>query len=433
MLSDRSDPPTLTSRKRSRQDYSAEDIPTPVSNIADWSYGMDTTDSMARSDTMDPGSPMPFVNTRYQLAGGLDTPTSAAAAAHDIEQSEYADAGYRKRLSDGTPTIETSYSPFFPQTSASYFTDPNGRTRTNGYETQSAGWSKLAIEVVGTVVGKFWEFCKTGAFRGFTAGGGKAYEIQQPRPQTPRESNFQDEVESMVFERGLDRGSTPIPGQFIDDDYISDYIDRRTLESTPPRASKRLHLSNDDGELERNWIMVSSEKTRQMTTPQSRPKQVVRHPITMASSAGRRITTATNTSRPIASRAGSRRPLLNGVRPSAVSHAGSPGLHPTRPASFASPRSPGGSRLPMPSSNHSKQNSSGLSGQNSTPSPVSVEAQRFVARMKKEEKEADESIRRFNAQLQAMIREGKEALGTRIEVDEVNELVMEELLDDGFE
>lgn len=58
--------------------------------------------------------------------------------------------------------------------------------------------------------------------------------------------------------------------------------------------------------------------------------------------------------------------------------------------------------------------------------------------MKRENQEADESIRRFNSQLQAMIREGKEALGTKIEVTgadglegEMDDmLVMEEVTDE---
>jgi hypothetical protein len=405
--------------------------------MADWSNGMDTSYSMARSESMDPGSPIPFVNTRYQLSGGLDTPTAAAAAAHDIEQSEYADAGYRKRLSDGASTnFENGHSNYFPHTPAPQFIDSNGRGRTNVSETQSAGWGKLAIEVVGDVVTKVWEFCKAGAFRGFTAGGGKAYGIQGNEPHTPQEPTFRpEEVEYTNFGRGAERESTPIPGQFIEDDYISEYIDRRALESTPPRASKRLHIGNDDGELERNWIMVSSSTTTQMASPQSKAKPLARYSMPTASSAGRRLTATTTTTRPAASRANSRRPLLHRNGASGVSHAGSPGLHAARPASFASPRSPGGSRLPMPSNNYNqaKQNLGGLNGASVTASPASIEAQKYAARVKREEQEADESIRRFNAQLQAMIREGKEALGTRIEVDEVDELVMEELLDDGFE
>jgi hypothetical protein len=50
-------------------------------------------------------------------------------------------------------------------------------------------------------------------------------------------------------------------------------------------------------------------------------------------------------------------------------------------------------------------------------SPAAKEAQRWAALKKKEEREADESIRRLDRQLKAMIREGKEALGTKIEVE----------------
>jgi hypothetical protein len=50
-------------------------------------------------------------------------------------------------------------------------------------------------------------------------------------------------------------------------------------------------------------------------------------------------------------------------------------------------------------------------------SPAAKEAQRWAALIRKEEREADESIRRLDAQLKAMIREGKEALGTKVEVD----------------
>jgi hypothetical protein len=50
-------------------------------------------------------------------------------------------------------------------------------------------------------------------------------------------------------------------------------------------------------------------------------------------------------------------------------------------------------------------------------SPAAREAARWAALKKKEEREADQSISRLDAQLKAMIREGKEALGTRIEVE----------------
>jgi hypothetical protein len=439
ILSEPFERPTIIGKKRSRHDYSVESNATPLSIMGDWSNGMETSDSMARSESMDPGSPIPFVNTRYQLAGGLDTPTAAATAAHDVGRSEYAEVGYRKTLSDlsegGVTAQENDHGSYFPEPPTYQFTDANGRARTQSYEPQKAGWSRLAIEVVGGVVGKVWEFCKAGAFRGFAAGGGKAYSIETPRPHTPVESAFQlDEPQekASMFDCVGDRESTPIPGQYIEspeDDYITDYMDRRALESIPPRPSKRLQISNEDGDLARNWIMVSNGNTP-VEAPTSMTKPTARYSMPTASSAGRNFV-RTTVARP-ASRANGRRPVLS-TRTSAVSHAGSPGLNPACPASFASPRSPGGTRISSPMNHHPNKKISIQHGHGGTPSPVSIETQKFAARKRREEKEADESIRRFNAQLQAMIREGKEALGTRVEVDETDELVMEDLLDDGFE
>ncbi len=50
-------------------------------------------------------------------------------------------------------------------------------------------------------------------------------------------------------------------------------------------------------------------------------------------------------------------------------------------------------------------------------SPAAKEAARWAALKRKEEREQDESLRRLDRQLKDLIREGKEALGTKIEVD----------------
>lgn len=55
-------------------------------------------------------------------------------------------------------------------------------------------------------------------------------------------------------------------------------------------------------------------------------------------------------------------------------------------------------------------------------SPLAVEAQRYAAKIRRREKEEDASIRRLNQQLKAMIREGKEALGTKIEIDDAMDM-----------
>jgi hypothetical protein len=53
-------------------------------------------------------------------------------------------------------------------------------------------------------------------------------------------------------------------------------------------------------------------------------------------------------------------------------------------------------------------------------SPVSVQTQRYIVQQRRREREEDASLQRLNRQLQAMIQEGKQALGTRIEVDDVD-------------
>ena len=53
-------------------------------------------------------------------------------------------------------------------------------------------------------------------------------------------------------------------------------------------------------------------------------------------------------------------------------------------------------------------------------SPVSVETQRYVAQMRRMEREEDASLRRLNRQLQTMIKEGKQALGTQVEIDDLD-------------
>lgn len=52
--------------------------------------------------------------------------------------------------------------------------------------------------------------------------------------------------------------------------------------------------------------------------------------------------------------------------------------------------------------------------------PASADMQRHAARMRRKEREEDASIQRLNKQLQDMIRQGKEALGTTVEVDDID-------------
>lgn len=427
--------PLVVSKKRGRQNSTVNNKATPIAQMTDWPNGLHTNDSIARSGSIDPGSPMPFVNTRYQIAGGLDTPT--AAVANYFEESEFSDTGYRRNLSNGSamrPHFEAEYHSFARLPSSASM-ESNGRSRIPSQETpRSQGWSKAALSVVGDVVGRVWQFCKAGAFTGFSAGGGHGYQLD-PYHTTEGEIDNQNDNEfwdpeiaqkGTMFGDTSGRSSTLLPGQYPEEDslYIVDYMDRAVPENTPPRAAKRRQIETEgtDTGLGKNWVVVPSAPST------ATPKPVARYSMPTASSVSRRqmngsISTA---SRPGA-RAGPRRPLLH-ARPSAVSHAGSPGLRSSGPASYASPRSPGGSRIPIPVSSKSS-----LPGP-SAASPAAVEAQKWAAKKRKEEQEADKSMRRLNAQLQAMIREGKEALGTKFEVQDVEEVTMEDAsVDEGFE
>lgn len=364
---------------------------------------------------------MPLVNTKYVLAGGLDTPGVAASKAEDVAESEYfSDVGYRRELSDDTRLQgllgeESRYQSFAPlDVDRESNGRPRSRTSSRLFTGEGEQWSRTALQVVGGVVGgvvgKVWEFCKTSAFRGFHAGGGKGYTINATKnpihPSIEEDSFWEGEKSATTFGM-VDRELTPLPGQFPEEDFIPDYMDRATPEGTPPRAGKRRQVANNGDELAKNWVVVPP--TANVHTPSKlQPRGPARYSMPTVSSASRRSVAG----RP-ASRAGGtvglgpRRPMLQ----SRVSHAGSPALQSKAGASFASPRSPGGSKIPRESP------MAGVKTTANADSPAAKEAQRWAALKRKEEREADESIRRLDAQLKAMIREGKEALGTKVEVE----------------
>lgn len=143
--------------------------------------------------------------------------------------------------------------------------------------------------------------------------------------------------------------------------------------TTPPRAAKKIRRENETGgDMSASWVHVSrgtspSRLSRRKTCPSN-------------NSAGKPVPKL------------GRRPILPASRQSLTSVAGSPGLRSDRSASFASPRSP------------------------TRESPLSAEVQRQAAKMRKRELEEDANLKRLNQQLKAMIKEGKEALGTKFEI-----------------
>ena len=351
-------------------------------------------------------SPAPLINTTYRLAGGLDTPTAALSSVYEADyrsrdeewesRRDWTQTRKQNLVEDREEYDDYGYKDWNPLAH-----ERNGRSRggasssTNGVRN---GWGQTIIRVAGQV----WSFCRSGPFRGFYAGGGQGYRVNETR--SARTASRTEELNDKAMQEEpspLDVvETTPTPVLFSDHAMNEKYF---TPDNTPPRPAKRIQREKGAGEATGHWVMVSASNT-----PRARDGSPVR-----MQKAGRKVGTPQSLS--TASKAG-RRAGLSPTRQSAVLHAGSPALHVKHPASFASPRSP--------------------SSPSKGTSLVSTGAQRLVAKRRRQEREVLDSIQTFNQQLKAMIREGKEALGTKFEVDDEPGFTdtaadMDEMEDDG--
>ncbi|KAK3985145.1 hypothetical protein QBC44DRAFT_163136 [Cladorrhinum sp. PSN332] len=470
---------------------------------------------------------------RYTLAGQINaTPFGPAAGAENglLEDSVYSDVDYRKRLG---PTTNEPGSPSDQPYDAGNADEPHQLTNA------AAGWSIFnPLGTIGEMVGKVWEFCRTGAFRGFHAGGGNGYTFNGTTvTETKSVGNGQGQGQAWCNEHDIptlpsedppihNSGlSDPFQQQQIPSPFTNDYQDDYdSPDSTPRPAAKRRQLSSNRDEL-RNWVVVDEQPEQNQapsntntfsaglkaaTTTSSRPHAPIRARSTFYASSGRRINAPS-----------SRFTGGTPVRPRSslrISHAGSPDVvnrsfTPTsrEPASFASPRqstaapihhdSP--SRIPLPIQSYSanpfagaqpvltsptsptntttglssasrpssrqsprhshnisassiSRPSSGISSRPISPtktshrrnqsgttssgrrhsllsssgvlvdhhdtkvqaSPrLSAEAKQLAQKKIAAEKETDAKVDAFNARLMAMIRQGREALGTKVEVE----------------
>lgn len=308
------------------------------------------------------GSPAPLVNTDYHLAGGLEETKQLETDENQDAMEEELD--YRpNRYRD--PTVLQAREE--EHENNSYENQNNGRgnrkrshsisEETNKTESPYSSWSRAVFNVVG----KVWDFCWSSAFRGFSAGGGQSYRMTANSPPTLDQSSWQMvSRQDDVF--GPDaQSSNPIPGDFpVDEDEDSEKARDRDLRA--------------------NWVLVPDGKQQSSSSRSSSPTNMARR-VPRRSSAWR-AQPYRSTGMPRLSR----RPVLNPTRTSVTISA--------RPAT------PTKSQF-TPSRPSSKD------------SPALI-----AAKVRRRELEEDASIRRLNNQLKAMIREGREALGTRVEIDE---------------
>ena len=379
------------SRKRSRYDSYMSDQATPFSAQSHaWSSISPTTPSLETPEAM---SPIPFVSTKYELAGGLDTPAAARSSA--MERGDDSEADLHLRGGRGFRGFDLTAESYFPCTTPALARESNGRPRTQNPPRLRDGLGKAVYSFVG-VAGKVLEFCKATAFKGFYAGGGQGYEIKPPIQSAEESQSIWLDKDNNNELRTFERETSAVPGGFPEEDFIPDYMSQD--HSTPPRAAKKVRREHGTAEVGASWVLVGSNPTSREASP---------------SRLSHRKVPSAYSSSPLQPRPKlSRRPILPASRPSQTSFAGSPGMRSDRPASYASSRSP----LTSPTK-HPRD------------SPVSVEVQRHAARMRKRELQEDANLKRFNQQLKAMIKEGKEALGTKFEVEEEGD---DEPMDEGY-
>ncbi|KAM0273872.1 hypothetical protein ACHAQH_008167 [Verticillium albo-atrum] len=454
-------------RKRARADTSREQTP-----LQEWTdANINAAGLVDRNRT-----PVQAVKSgqsaeRYTLAGQLETPGGFHPTGENgmLEESLYSDSDYRKALGSKRHLVEFE-SPMNGQ--PTMLVKPSQET--------NEGWSRFAFNAIGGVMGKVWEFCRGGAFTGFYAGGGTPYAMdgQRPVPASPTKAVTHVEKPRDYFSpensSAFDRNDRNVPGGFPQSDYMPynpEALEALTPDSTPSRpAVKRRQVSEND-ELRRNWIMVDEaspgEKARTASRASMRPQSRNSRP---SMTTGRRISVPVSRLNTTPSQA--RRNSLRS--PHAVSPARTVREQPASTASCASVRSPrpcspgplsplSPSRIPIPSqpagrgsnpfsrpsssAGHYRSNScvtspirpalthrrthsgaSAASPRGQTPrdlddnvdaSPrLSMEAKRLAAKRRKDQQDADLRINDFNSRLQDMIRQGREALGTTIEVDD---------------
>ena len=345
--------------------------------------------------SLDAPSPVPLVNFSYRIAGGLDTPT-AEKVRHD-EQHQYE---YEQDLRPNRFNVTQRPDSYFPQTPLS--NDVASRKRRAPLSPR-LGWGKTVWTLTGGVAGKVINFCWSTAFRGFHSGGGTGYNMAVNTPTVMALGLGAVHGETVFDETA--RQQSPIPGGYPEENFIEDYM-LRPESHQGDQTPTQLNDAGGGSSLKSTWVMVDrpvDDSDRSPVRKRARPNG------------------APTTPRPM-SRASTVRPRLHAPR---SSHG----------ASYASPRGSFlGDSLSQPQSSdgrerqHTRSKSQLTSPRRSDmTTPTSPDVIKFQKKQRRLGQKQDSSIQRLNQQMQDMIREAEQALGSKVEVfDEVDDEGYEE-------
>lgn len=387
-------PDISTSRKRPHSNRNHGSYTSSMDQSQDWASLSAASSVACLADTI---SPAPLVDTRYLFAGGLSQP-SPDVNTDRADQSEHEQ--YRRRWGMQSSALETQSS---------------SRTMASSLDqSQGPGWGKLMFSLVGGVAGKMWNICTGAAFKGFYAGGGQGYELKPTSSEQQQQQNMQaaesiwEDLDSRT--PGGTWNPSPLPGQYPQEAFPFTFESKSNFEvkeDTPPRPSKRMHT--DAGS---SWVMVSNSNDNLEFHPES-PKPSTRNSFYTPGSPSQ-IPRPALQHRP--SSYVSKRPSLIPVsrRTSLVSNTGSPGL--SRSSNNHRQSSQG---TPSARQRQYTRESYGIPALHSPVakgSPLSPEVQKYAARLRREEHEADVGMSKLNAQLAALIKEGQQALQSKVDV-----------------
>ena len=427
------------SQKRARHTYKQDSTMTTPLN--EWSDIPSIPSSACFSAVP---SPSPFVNTKYQLAGGLDTPTAAIEARYEMQEQMDLDQDDDLRLNRLRPSTTNQWKDsYFPRTPGSTATDVADRRKRK--QSDQSGWGMTLVSAVGGIAWKGINLCWTSAFGGFQAGGGGVYRVPSNKPSIVRQESWVDVGEKEdVFNakyEGEDYSlSRTIPGQFPED-----------MEEEGEKKEEEEKESAGETDI---CPLQTVEQSKGNELPAMKPRYKLVAPSDLltaesTSHARRRSTSSAQSRSPSQASMASMRPRSKPHHRPSNSHAGSPSLHKSRPGSVASVASarrlqrtsePDFSRFRTESPIRHRPSISSiaptyaaaaprLSHSRQSSTPVSPDVLKFERKIRSKERKEDENIRRLNQQLKDMIREGREALATRIDIEDESETEPE---DEGY-
>lgn len=397
-------------RKRPRPDSSHHyDVGTPRAHTS-------SIDLNASTSSFGLASPSPLVNTDYHLFGGLDTPGTWSEQREERTRMEDAERDYRQNRYSEKPSQS-----FFSDGSIVQKSQDDSNTAMSASTTLS-GWHlrRTAWALTGGLAGKIFNFCWNTTFRGFQAGGGQAYNI-----------NDADDTDFAQDGHRFDPASTP-RSRSDSSRYASHHQDlvqdqqrgRQAHDDHRPvktPVSHQRHANLEDSAVKNNWVFVE-------TTPTSPEERSPVRKKSRASVAGPGLglsqynSNNTNDNSTIPHRsttytaASFASPRSRTTSTHSRSHSYSNSYTaPNGGSTIAISPKPKRPRISMGYASPTKRQSTHILPQSP---PISPEVEAFQRKRRKEAKKNDESLKRLNAQLQGMIREGQEALGSRIEVFE---------------